>query len=95
MQSSMFLLEDDTILIVEYECAEKKENLLKYGHYAFRVVDKYLKLHGYIHKVVIVVIYTSDVVKAAPVLDMGSVQVTTQQVFLSRFNSNNMYRELS
>jgi len=92
---NIFLLEDDTILIVEYESTAKDENLFKYGHYAFRVAERYLELHGVLHKTEIVVIYTSDVEKAPAVLDMGSVQLSTQQVFLSAFDSASMYQELS
>lgn len=43
---SIFLLEDDTILIVEYESTSKAHNLFKYGHYAFRVVERYHSLYG-------------------------------------------------
>jgi hypothetical protein len=45
--------------------------------------------------VIIVVIYTSDVEKAGNALDMGSVQIKVQQVFLANFDSVAMYRELS
>ena len=92
---NIFLLEDDTILIVEYESSDKKENLFKYGHYAFRVAERYLELHGKLYKTVIVVIYTSEVEKASSKLDLGAVQLSVQQVFLSAFDSKSMYQELS
>ena len=38
---NIFMLEDGRILILEYESAVKRKNLLKYGHYAFRVLEAY------------------------------------------------------
>jgi hypothetical protein len=89
---NIFMLENDTILILEYESSGDAKNLIKYGHYAFRVTEAYYD--GKPHKVVIVVIYTGDVTSAANSLDLGCMQLKIEQVFLSAFDGDAMYAEL-
>jgi len=89
---NLFLLENDTILILEYESDGDAKNLIKYGHYAFRVAES--RNDGKIYKVVIVVIYTGDVESAADSLDLGCMQLKIHQVFLSAFDGNAIYSEL-
>jgi predicted transposase/invertase (TIGR01784 family) len=73
-------------------CGNAFQNLLKYGHYAFRVAETYCK--DTLPKVTIVVIYTADVEAAPEVLDLGSVQLQLKQVFLTKFNSADIYHDL-
>ena len=89
---NIFLLENDTILILEYESSNDAKNLIKYGHYAFRVTEAYYD--GKINKVEIVVIYTGDIESAADSLDLGCMQLKIQQVFLSAFDGDSIYAEL-
>jgi len=85
-------LEDDTILVVEYESKPNNKNMIKYGHYIFRIAESYYKEKLY--KVILVVIYTGDVEAASNYLDIGSIQLNFQQVFLSKFDGQKMYEEL-
>ena len=87
-----FELVDDSILIVEYESGGGTKNLIKYGHYAFRVAEKYCGDTP--RKVTIVVIYTGEIKTSARTLDIGCMQLQVQQVFLSRFDGKAMYEEL-
>jgi hypothetical protein len=89
---NIFALEDDTILILEYESSGDAKNLLKYGHYAFRVAEMYRGSKA--RKVAIVVIYTGDIESAANRLDLGCLQLKIEQVFLSKYDGNAMYSEL-
>ena len=89
---NVFLLQDDSILILEYESSSDIKNLIKYGHYIFRLTETYYD--GKPHKVVIVVIYTGDINSAVNSLDLGCLQLQIRQIFLSAFNGNNMYAEL-
>jgi len=89
---NIFMLENDTILILEYESSSEAKNLIKYGHYAFRVAEAYYKEKP--HKVAIVVIYTGDIKSAEDSLDLGCMQLKIHQVFLSAFNGNTIYAEL-
>jgi hypothetical protein len=89
---NIFLLENDTILILEYESSSDTKNLIKYGHYSFRVAEAYYT--DKIRKAVIVVIYTGDIQSAADYLDLGCMQLKIRQVFLSAFDGDKMYAEL-
>jgi len=89
---NVFLLEDNTVLIVEYESSVNNENLIKYGHYAFRVFERYYKDKHY--KVILVVIYTGEIEAAPNFLDTGSIQLRFSQVFLSKFDGVKMYSDL-
>ena len=87
-----FLLADDSILILEYESSGEAQNLIKYGHYAFRVAEAYQD--GEPRKVTIVVIYTGDVKSTVDRLDIGCMEVRVRQVYLSRFDGEGMRVEL-
>jgi len=89
---NIFKLKDDTILIVEFESKAIYKNLLKYGHYAFRVAESYYD--GKPLKVIIVVIFTGDVETAQNFLDLGSIKIDFMQVFLSKFDGQKMYEDL-
>ena len=89
---NIFELEDDSILILEYESSGDAKNLLKYGHYAFRVSEA--QHEGEPRRMTIAVIYTGEVERAADRLDLGCVQLTIRQVFLSKFDGAAMYAEL-
>ena len=88
---NIFLLKDGRILILEYESDVNQKNLLKYGHYAFRVSEAY---YGKADKLIIAVIYTGEAVKAPKELNLGCVSIHTEQVFLSSFDGDKIYAEL-
>ena len=90
---NIFLLEDDSILIQEYESSGDAKNLIKYGHYAFRVAEAN-QSGGKLRKVTIAVIYTGDIVSAADRLDIGCMQLRVQQVFLSGYDGASIYAGL-
>ena len=72
---NIFLLEDGRILILEYEADCDKKNLLKYGHYAFRVSEAY---YGKADELIIAVVYTGNATKAPKELNLGCVSVHTE-----------------
>jgi hypothetical protein len=84
----IFELEDDTLMIMEYESSPDVQQLVKYGHYAFRVAERYMQTEKRLRKMVIVVIYTGEVKQAANALDLGGVRIEVEQVFLSRFDGD-------
>ncbi|MCL2322938.1 MAG: transcriptional regulator [Oscillospiraceae bacterium] len=89
---NIFLLEDDSILIIEYETHVTYINLIKYAHYGFRVCEAYNKKK--LHKVNLVVVYTGEVEEAPSSLDLGCIHLSFIQVFLSKFNGQEMYEDL-
>jgi hypothetical protein len=78
----VFLLEDGSLLIMEYESSPDAGSLLKYGHYAFRVLERHMRAGGRIPRVVIAVVYTSDVASAPALLDAGGLRIEARQCFL-------------
>jgi hypothetical protein len=89
---NVFLLQDDSILILEYESSPNRKTILKYGHYAFRVAETYFDKN--LHKIIIAVIYSGDVEKAPAVLDLDCIKLSLKQVFLAKFNGNKLYKDL-
>ncbi len=85
-----FLLEDNTILIVDYESAYKDVNKLKYADYIIRVLSR--KPIDLSKKVRMVVIYTADVTRdqTSDILDVGAMTVKVEEAFLSEIDSNNI-----
>jgi hypothetical protein len=89
---NIFLLADDSILILEYESKTDSHTALKYGHYAFRVAETYFKEKA--PKIIIAVIYTADIAKAPGSLDLGSVKLSWEQVFLSKLDGEAIFDDL-
>lgn len=83
----VFLLEDGSMAIVDYESAFKSENKIKYLEYATRLAKRYSSL-GKPLKIRIIVIYTCDVESAENTFDVGAVKLTTEQAFLSKIDGD-------
>lgn len=58
---NLFLLEDNTFLLVDYESVYKAENKLKYLEYVLRVLQRYQKVYGMEMQIRVLIIYTADV----------------------------------
>ena len=89
-----FLLEDDSLLILEYESEADEEDFLKYNGYVTHALKRLRKDGIKVKKVIIAVIYTGDIKKADAEYDVGALRIRIEQVFLSRFNTDEMYSEL-
>ena len=91
---NVFLLEDDWLLVLEYESKPSREAFLKYNKYAIHAVER-LKTEG-IHavRVVIAVLYTGDVQETPHELDLGSLKINVEQVYLSKFDTDAIYADL-
>lgn len=86
---NLFLLEDDTFLLVDYESAYKDENKLKYLEYILRVLKIYQTKYGLNMKIRLLIIYTTDVSRenVSSILDVYSLKMEFSQAFLSELNS--------
>ena len=58
---NVFLLEDDTVAIVDYESEDKASNRVKYINYIGRIMHRYDSQNKVIPKLRMIVIYTGDV----------------------------------
>jgi len=83
----VFLLEDDSYAIVDYESDYKSENKIKYLEYATRLAKRYFK-PGKTLKIRILVIYTCDVESADDTFDVGAITLKVEQAFLCKIDGN-------
>ena len=82
---NLFLLEDGTYAIVDYEAEFKKLNKIKYLNYIARVMEKYYKEDENFN-LRLVVIYTGDVKSAEATLETNCITLRTEQAFLSHID---------
>jgi len=86
-----FLLEDDSLLILEYESSPTQDDFLKYGKYTINALERLHKDGIKVTRVIIAVIYTSDIKAYTSEFDMGALRIQVEQVFLSRFDTDEIY----
>ena len=92
---NLFLLEDGTYAIVDYEAEFKKLNKIKYLNYITRVMEKYYKENENFD-LRLIVIYTGDVKSAEPNFETKCLTLRTEQAFLSHIDGEaafNMIRQ--
>lgn len=82
---NLFLLEDGTYAIVDYEAEFKKLNKIKYLNYIARVMEKYYKEDENFN-LRLVIIYTGDVKSAESVFETNCITLRMEQAFLSRID---------
>lgn len=90
---NLFLLEDGTYAIVDYESVYKKANKIKYLNYIARVMEKYFK-EDETFNLRLIVIYTSDVQCAEPTLETDCFTLRTEQAFLSHIDGEAAFDEI-
>jgi hypothetical protein len=91
---NIFILEDDRILIVDYESAVKQENFIKYMEYIVAVLKMYFNSEKKVYNIIVAVIYTGDIKEAPNHLNLDSLQLNIMQVFLSNFDTDTLYTDL-
>jgi len=87
---NLFLLEDGTYTIVDYEAEFKKLNKIKYLNYIARVMEKYYKEDENFN-LRLVVIYTGDVKSAEPVFETNCITLRMEQAFLSHIDGETAF----
>ena len=92
---SLFLLEGDMLYLQEYESVVKRSDFVKYTRYVCHALDWLDRENMGIKRVIIGVIYTGDVKSAPAVYDLGALRVELKQVFLSKFDTDKIYADLS
>ncbi|WP_251207586.1 hypothetical protein [Acetatifactor aquisgranensis] len=90
---NLFLLEDGTYAIVDYESVYKKANKIKYLNYIARIMEKYFK-EDETFNLRLIVIYTSDVQSAEPTLETNCFTLRTEQAFLSHIDGEAAFDEI-
>lgn len=88
---NLFLLEDDSIAIVDYEPEDIRSNRIKYMNYIARVLERYEKDRTKIKDLRMIVVYTGDVQKADPIMEMSCFTLRMEQVFLSKLDGEAIF----
>ncbi|AZV57875.1 transcriptional regulator [Clostridium sp. AWRP] len=92
---SVFLLEDGSILLLEYESNNRiTENMYKYIDYVLRISRKYYEENRKIKKVNVAVIYASNIEKAESRFSMGSVGINVKSVFMKNYDGDIIYKDV-
>ncbi len=93
---NLFLLEDESVAIIDYESVYKEENILKYFSYIVRVLRRCYKEEKIFPKVRMIVIYTADIKlgQTQNVLDIGCLKLEIQEAFLSKIPSEEVRQRL-
>ena len=94
---NLFLLEDGTIAIIDYESKYKKENRNKYLNYIVRVLNRYEKKGQLDVQIRMIVIYTADVTRNAvpSEYDVGVIKLKLESAFLAEINSDEVMKRLT
>ncbi|MCM1084265.1 MAG: hypothetical protein NC428_12410 [Clostridium sp.] len=94
---NLFLLEDGTIAIVDYESEYKKENKIKYISYITRVLERYRRQGIHDIQIRMIVIYTADVsrTETEDEYDTGAFRLHIEEAFLSELNSEEIKKRLT
>lgn len=94
---NLFLLEDGTIAIIDYESEYKNEDKIKYLNYMTRVLERYKAERNLDIKLRMVVIYTADVTpkKVAKHFSAGTLSFDIEAAFLSQINSKEVFDRLN
>lgn len=92
---NLFLLEDDTLAIVDYESEAKTKNHIKYVNYIGRVMERFYKENSKIPDIRLIVIYTGDVENARSVLEMPCMTLRMEQVFISELPEEEIYQNIA
>lgn len=88
---NLFLLEDGTYALVDYESANNVKNRIKYMNYIARITKRLYEEHGDIPEIRMIVIYTGDVAAAKPSLDVGCMVLSMEQVFVGDIPAEEIY----
>lgn len=92
---NLFLLEDDTLAIVDYESEDKIHNRIKYVDHIGRVMERFYKDTSKIPAIRLIVIYTGDVEKAHAALEMPCMTLHMEQVFISKLPEEEIYKNIT
>lgn len=91
---NLFLLEDGTLAIVDYESADKLMNRVKYVNYIARIMEKYYKDEKQMPDLRMIVIYTGDVENAMDRLETSCFCLSLEQVFLKNLDGESIYQSI-
>lgn len=93
---NLFLLNDGSVALIDYESVFDKESFVKYLGYVARVMKRYAVNHqlSQLKKLRIIIIYTADVEWSETVYDLGGVILTVEAAYLTHLDTEASYRKI-
>ena len=91
---NVFLLEDDSVAIVDYESEDKVSNRIKYVNYIGRFLQRYYQDEKKIPDMRMIVIYTGDVQRAEVSFETKCLTLSMEQVFISKLPEEEIYQSI-
>ena len=91
---NVFLLEDDSVAIVDYESEDKASNRVKYVNYIGRIMQRYDSQNQVIPKLRMIVIYTGDVETAEDTWELPCLTLKMEQVFIRNLPDAEIYQSI-
>ena len=91
---NVFLLEDDSVAIVDYESEDKVSNRIKYVNYIGRFLQRYYQDEKKIPDMRMIVIYTGDVQRAEASFETKCLTLSMEQVFISKLPEEEIYQSI-
>ena len=94
---NLFRLEDNTLVLVDYESTYSYEDKIKYLNYIVRALKRNWQ-YGVIEQPIrMIVIYTGNIKRdhTQPSLDVGCLQFTVEEIFLSELNASEIENRLT
>lgn len=79
---NLFLLEDGTYAIVDYESDNWSEDRIKYVNYIGRVMERYYNENREVPVIRMIVFYTGDVEQAEDTFHAGCMTIQMEQIFV-------------
>lgn len=94
---NLFLLDDESLAILDYESKFDKENFVKYLNYMARVIKRYAvnRQLDKLKQIRMVVIYTADVESAESVYHLGGLVLNIESAYLVALDSNEIYGRIA
>ena len=91
---NLFLLEDGTLAVVDYESEDSIKNRIKYVNYIGRVMERFYRDTKKIPDIRLIVIYTGDVLRAQSVFEMPCMMLRMEQVFIAELPEEEIYQTI-
>ena len=91
---NVFLLEDDSVAIVDYESEDKDSNRVKYVNYIGRIMQRYDSQNQVIPKLRMILIYTGDVETAEDTWELPCLTLKMEQVFIRNLPDAEIYQSI-
>lgn len=91
---NLFLLEDGSYALVDYESKNETKNRIKYVNYIARVLKRLYGEKKEVPVIRMIVIYTGDVTAAEKVFQAGCIVLEMEQVFVRHFPAEEFYQKV-